>query len=139
MKYKELNLKKLRDDNGLDFAHFTYQKGMCTCCYGPKDLPKRYWKNNIIPEGDDYTYLLFSNADNGRGRVKRDDEIESYTFISWDFPIEKLHKICLDLKEQLGNEYVVLEPKSDMYSIVIFKSNHSGIEGYVTHDGYKIV
>lgn len=40
MKYKELNLKKIREDNDLDFAHFTYQKGMCSCCYGQKICQK---------------------------------------------------------------------------------------------------
>ena len=44
MKYGELNLKKIREDNDLDFAHFTYQRGMCSCCYGPWDLPARYWR-----------------------------------------------------------------------------------------------
>lgn len=33
MQYGDLNLKKIRDDNEFDFAHFTYQRGMCSCCY----------------------------------------------------------------------------------------------------------
>ena len=125
MKYKELDLKKIRDDNGLDFAHFTYQKGMCSCCYSPKDLPKRYWRNHTIPEGNDYTYILFKNADNGSGVVKREDEIKEYTCISWDFPIEKLHKICGDLQKQLGDNYVVLVPKDKSRCIlVLHKGSH---------------
>ena len=60
MKYRDLNLKKIREDNDLDFAHFTYQKGMCSCCYGPWDLPKRHWKNGIVREqSEDVQYLLF--------------------------------------------------------------------------------
>lgn len=125
MKYRDLNLKKLRDDNGLDFAHFTYSKGMCSCCYGPKDLPKSYWKDGIIPEGDDYQYILFKNADNGSGEVKRDDEIKAYQCIEWDFPIEKLEKVCRDLQEQLGNKYVVKVPESKDYCIVIEKKKNN--------------
>lgn len=130
MQYKDLNLKKIRDDNGLDFAHFTYQRGMCSCCYGPKDLPKRYWKGNTIPadDYDDYTYLLFKNADNGSGHVKRTDEIEDYTCIGWDFPMEKLEKVCKDLQAQLGEEYVVLMPTDKLTCILIFKANYPYLE-----------
>lgn len=122
MQYGDLNLKKIRDDNGLDFAHFTYQRGMCSCCYGPRDLPKRYWRGNVIPEDDyDYTYLLFKNADNGSGHVKRADEIDNYTCIEWGFPMEKLEKICKDLQEQLGDKYVVLMPTNTYTCIQIFR------------------
>jgi hypothetical protein len=125
MKYKDLNLKQIREDNSLDFAHFTYQKGMCSCCYGPKDLPKRYWKNNTIPEGNDYTYILFKNANNGSGIVKREDEIKNYTCISWRFPMEKMHSVCGDLQRQLGNEYIVLVPKDHRRCIVICKDSQT--------------
>lgn len=122
MQYGDLNLKKIRDDNGLDFAHFTYQRGMCSCCYGPRDLPKRYWRGNRIPADDyEYTYLLFKNADNGSGHVKRADEIDNYTCIEWGFPMEKLEKICKDLQEQLGDKYVVLMPTNTHTCIQIFK------------------
>ena len=136
MKYKDLNLKKLRDDNGLDFAHFTYKRGMCSCCYGPKDLAKRYWKDRTIPDHDDYTYLLFKNADNGSGCVKFEDEIEDYTCIEWDFPEEKLDAICRDLKAQLGDEYLVLKPKDRFTCIrICTKDSHSfdfeREEGYI--------
>lgn len=137
MQYKDLNLKKIRDDNGLDFAHFTYQKGMCSCCYGPRDLPKRYWRGNTIPDDDyDYTYLLFKNADNGSGHVKRTDEIEDYTCISWDFPMEKLEKICKDLQAQLGEEYVVLMPTDELTCISIFKANYPYLEDKIKSRDY---
>lgn len=71
--YSDLDLKAIRDEVGLDFAHFTYQRGMCSCCYGPKNLPKMYWKNKTIPAHDNYTYLLFKNADNGSGIVRGGD------------------------------------------------------------------
>lgn len=138
MQYGDLNLKKIRDDNGLDFAHFTYQRGMCSCCYGPRDLPKRYWRGNIIPDDDyEYTYLLFKNADNGSGHVKRTDEIENYTCIEWDFPVEKLEKVCKDLQGQVGNEYVVMVPPNEWNCIIIFgKNNIDSIERH-KKDGYK--
>jgi hypothetical protein len=137
MQYKDLNLKKIRDDNGLDFAHFTYQRGMCSCCYGPRDLPKRYWRGNTILEDSyDYTYLLFKNADNGGGHVKRADEIGDYTCIEWHFPMEKMKTICQDLQEQVGNEYVVMTPPNEMHCIIIFKkSNTDSIERH-KKDGY---
>jgi len=119
MIYKDLNLKKVRDDNGLDFAHFTYQKGQCSCCYGPKDMAKRYWKDNIIPEGDDYTYILFKNADNGSGYVKATDTIKSITFVEWDFPIEKLVPVCRSLAEQFSPEFMVLVPNNKSNTIII--------------------
>ena len=139
MMYKDLNLKKIREDNDIDFAHFTYQNGMCSCCYGPKDLPKRYWRNNTIPESDDYTYILFNNANNGSGIVRRNDEIccHSYECIEWDFPIEKLEDVCKDLQAQVGSEYVVLKPQDTRGCILICKAGSSVIEremkyGYTT-------
>lgn len=141
MKYSKLNLKKIRDDNGLDFAHFTYQKGMCSCCYGPKDLPKRYWKGGVIPDGDDYTYLLFKNADNGRGHVTRNDEIKC-DCISWKFPMEKMVDICTDLQTQVGNDYVVFMPKSNRYCIKVvarsyeFFDNEQADQHYISISEY---
>lgn len=142
MQYKDLNLKKIRDDNGLDFAHFTYQKGMCSCCYGPLDLPGRYWRGGKKPvkvqvdgfthyefdgkrvKHGDIQYLLFKNAYNGSGHVKRDDEIKDYTCIEWSFPMEKLEKVCKDLQAQLGDEYVVLIPADKLTCICIFKATY---------------
>ena len=122
MMYKELNLKKIREDNDLDFAHFTYQKGMCSCCYGPWDLPKRYWRGGVVQaRHGDAQYILFKNADNGSGHVKRTDEIDNYTCIEWGFPMEKLEKICKELQEQLGDKYVVLMPTDTYTCIQIFR------------------
>jgi hypothetical protein len=110
---------------------------MCSCCYGPRDLPKRYWRGNTILEDSyDYTYLLFNNADNGGGHVKRADEIGDYTCIEWHFPMEKMKTICQDLQEQVGNEYVVMAPPNEMHCIIIFKkSNTDSIERH-KKDGY---
>lgn len=119
MLYKDLNLAAIRDKNDLDFAHYTYKPGQCSCCYGPKDLAKKYWKKRTIPDYDDYTYLLFKNADNGSGHVKSTDKIDDGTYIMWDFPEEKLKSVCMDLQDQLGDEYIVLMPKNDRYCILI--------------------
>lgn len=140
MKYKDLNLKKIREDNDLDFAHFTYQKGMCSCCYGPWDLPKRYWRGGVVQSREkDVQYILFKNADNGSGVVKRDDEIDDYTCISWDFPIEKLENVCKDLQAQLGDEYVVLKPKNELSCILIFKKGSRYLESHLKDDRYTTI
>jgi hypothetical protein len=130
-KYKDLDLKTIREECDLDFAHFTYQKGMCSCCYSPKDLPKLYWKNRCIPtksnydffsDGEDskgYTYLLFKNADNGSGHVTKEDYIGKYTCIEWGFPMEKLDKVCSMLQEQLGDLYYIEKPTDHFTCIVI--------------------
>lgn len=137
MQYGDLNLKKIRDDNGLDFAHFTYQRGMCSCCYGPRDLPKRYWRGNVIPDDDcDYTYLLFKNADNGSGHVKRTDEIDNYTCIEWGFPMEKMERVCKDLQEQLGDKYVVLMPTDTYTCIQIFRYDYPYLADQIMKRNY---
>lgn len=117
--YKDLDLRKVRDIMGLDFAHYTYLKGQCSCCHGPKDLPKIYWRGRVIPEHGEYTYLLFKNAYNGSGCVTKKDFIQDYTCVEWRFPVDKLDKVCEILQAQLGDEYVVQKPESDMYCILI--------------------
>lgn len=139
MKYRDLNLKKLREDNDLDFAHYTYQEGMCSCCYSPKDLPKRYWKDGAIPEGDDYTYILFKNANNGSGVVHRDDEIKDYQCIGWRFDSAKLEKVCKDLQEQLGDEYIVLVPTDPCWTIVVCKSNSEYLGRELQSGHYRVI
>ena len=141
MKYKDLNLKKIREDNDLDFAHFTYQKGMCSCCYGPKHLPKRYWRGGVIPEHDNYTYLLFKNADNGSGIVKGNDEIccNLYDCIEWNFPIEKLENVCKDLQAQLGDKYVVFKPKDDSKCIIICQKGTKYAENHLKDNDYTTI
>ena len=122
--YSELDLKSIRDQVGIDFAHFTYKPGMCSCCYGPKDLPKRYWNADAykrVMEGSDaeYTYLLFKNADNGSGCVKRSDPIKDYTYIQWACSTEQLEEACRLLQDQLGSDYSVNVPESELCCIEI--------------------
>lgn len=50
MKYKDLDLRAIMEAENLDFAHWTYQRGQCSCCYGPEDQPRRYWRNGNRPE-----------------------------------------------------------------------------------------
>lgn len=46
-RYKELNLKSLREEADIDFAHFTYLKGMCSCCFPPSSFPKIYIEEKV--------------------------------------------------------------------------------------------
>lgn len=156
--YKDLNLKKLREEAGLDFAHFTYNKGQCSCCYGPLDMADRYWakgrrpqKINIThrPDGSvqgwsydrplkDVQYILFKNADNGSGRVTKEDVICSMplskrrrgcywgastyrVYIEWQFPLEKMDRVLQGLREQLDADYAVLRPKDELHCIQIVR------------------
>ena len=134
MKYKELNLKNLREEADLDFAHFTYQRGQCSCCYGPEDLPARYWRDGKKKRSD-YTYILFKNADNGSGTVRREDEITNYTCVSYRFrDSEQRDLVCRLLAEQLDETYVVLIPANSMFCIVIYT-----VEGFKREmDGSRI-
>lgn len=154
MQYKDLNLNKLRDDNGLDFAHYTYLKDMCTCCYGPFDFPKRYWKdggkpvkikdkdgchyeiNGKIVDEDNIQYILFRNAENGAGNVKDTDEIRDVQSIGWQFPMEKMQKVCKDLQGQFGNEYVVLMPTDEFTCIMVYNINYKDLDGKIKETKY---
>ena len=152
--YGELNLKQIREENDLDFAHFTYLKGQCSCCYGPMNLPAKYWKNEVIPpryvpgteiydkDGNvsggqltKYEYILFKNADNGSGIVKANDLIKDYTCVGWDFPINKMEKVCNMLLEQLDKSYYILMPKDESHCIIIrtYNSTYSDCNenGYI--------
>lgn len=117
--YSDLNLKAIREALNIDFAHFTYKQGQCSCCYGPKDLPKMYWKDRIIPEGDDYSYILFKNASNGSGTVMGRDYIKRNQCIEWGLNEEQLDGVCKMLQEQLGSGYKVIKPENNHTTIII--------------------
>ena len=139
MTYGELDLKKLREECDLDFAHFTYKKGQCTCCYGPRDLPKLYWREGIIKgEGEETHYILFKNSDFGSGTVTKKDVIKPHTCIAWKMPHEKLEKVCKELKSQLGSEYVVVMPKDKYMCIIILDKGNSHIIDY-SLEGHTII
>ena len=43
--------------------------------------------------------------------------------------MEKLNKVCQDLQEQVGDDYIVMVPPSDMSCIIVFnKSNTDNIK-----------
>lgn len=139
--YADLDLKKIRDDCGLDFARHTYSKGQCSCCYGPLDMPAQYWAKGKKPKKINVTrsekggivsyqwdrdtsnipYILFKNANNGSGRIKTLDEpVTDYTCVEHNFiSEEQQHKVCKMLQEQLGEEYVVIEPENEYTCIII--------------------
>lgn len=123
MKYKDLNLKHLREVCDIDFAHYTYKRGMCLCCYGPKDLPAIYWRNRKVlvdVDYDDISYILFKNADNGSGCVKAEDNMGQSECIEWNLTPEQLDKVIAELKKQVGDEYDVERPDSK-YKCIILK------------------
>lgn len=140
MKYQELNLEKIREDNGLDFAHFTYLRNMCTCCSTPLEFPARYWHRGVKPKTmDGVQYLIFKNADNGSGRVKKTNDIKDYECISWNFPESKLLKICKDIQTQLSEEYVVLVPQNEHFCILAIKESRTNLLKSELARGYRKV
>lgn len=119
--YSDLDLKSIREALNIDFAHFTYRHDQCSCCYGPRDLPKLYWKDGIILEGNEYSYILFKNANNGRGCVTKYDAITDGTCVSWRLNDEQLEGVVKMLQEQLGIGYKVVKPEDNKTTIVIEK------------------
>lgn len=154
--YKELNLAKVRDDNDLDFAHYTYNRGQCSCCHGPLDISKKHWRGGKKPEWivkdgetthwelngrkiaseDDYNFILFKNADNGSGSVAPDDVIKAPIFVEYNEDMERrtLVNVCASLEEQLGDGFKVLVPDSGDICILIESQ-----DAEVYDDDYKTV
>lgn len=136
-KYGDLNLKKIRDDYGLDFAHFTYLKGQRACEFSLLDFPARYWRDGKKPtkietdvsvncemngkplDKNKIWYVLFRNVGGSGGTKTRGDDIKGDVYIDWNMPKATLRKVCKALKGQLGNEYSICEPKSPAYTIII--------------------
>lgn len=126
-RYGDLDLKAIREAAGLDFAHFTYLRGQCSCCYGPKQLPARYWSGGAKrkayfeenPE-EDYSYILFKNAQNGSGIVTKGDVIEDHTYVSYaDLTDEQMNVVVEMLQDQLGDGYEVIKPEDKRVCITI--------------------
>lgn len=124
MKYRDLDLKKLRDECGLDFAHYTYKRVQCSCCYGPRDMAAIHWRGRKIKEDGDITYILYKNAYNGRGWVTKDDDVHDHDCISWKMPLKLLSKVCSALSTQYGEGFRVYKPKNDFYTIVVAKKDY---------------
>lgn len=121
LQYKDLDLKGLREKCGIDFAHYTFKKGMCSCCYGPSDFPAKYWHKGIVKEDtiENVSYILFKNADNGSGRVTRNNYLsdKKHIYIAWKLSDEQLDDVCRELENQVGSEFDVIKPESNMYCI----------------------
>lgn len=135
--YNDLNLKELREKCDIDFAHYTYKKGQCSCCYGPKDLAKTHWRKGIEITDDlrDYSYILFKNADNGSGHVTKNDHLSDIEFVSWNLNDDQLDRVCYELSVQYGEGWVVLVPKDDMTTIIIMKRTYRNFDHYFNCDG----
>lgn len=161
IKYGDLKLKYFTTYAGLDFAHYTYGKHQCSCCYGPFYMPARYWKDGKKPpryiEGTEtynekgelisgqpreISYILFKNAYNGSGAVTKKDLIEDHTYIGWKMPAEKLGLVCDMLAKQLGKDYRVLKPLDKDYCIQIRTTeslNRYPLENSRDKDAYVVV
>ena len=159
--YKDLNLKEIREECELDFAHYTYGRGQCSCCYGPFDMPARYWKNSKKPtevkdgrfvvgyeiDGKPFnkkemTYILFKNADNGCGTVTRNDEIKDNTCVSFHFKDNKQkNKACQMLLDQLDSDYVLAVPEENDCCILILlvEGDSFKTRADMTYCNYKYV
>lgn len=132
--YKELDLISFRKKEDIDFCHYTYKRGQCSCCYGPSDLPSLYWKNRTIRKDRDVKYLLYKNANNGSGTRKGTDETNDIDFISWgNLDRTELEKICMDLSINYGEEYVILVPSSDWSTIIVLYKNYYQFSDYISH------
>ena len=128
MKYKDLDLKHLREVCDIDFAHYTYKRGQCSCCYGPKDLPPMYWRHRKVlvdVDYDDISYILFKNADNGGGIRRANDELDRIEFIEWNLTPEQLDKVIAELKRQVGDEYDVIYPESKLVCIKLVRKEEN--------------
>lgn len=131
-KYKDLDLAKIREEHGLDFAHYTFQPGQCSCCYGPMQQPGAFWRGGkrpvYHPKSRSYTlggkpfdtenmrYILFENADDGStsGCVDGEDVIENYTYVKYQLrDLEEVEKISEAIAEQLDDDYAVLIPENE--------------------------
>lgn len=142
--YGQLDLKKIMDAENLDFARWTYGRGQCSCCYGPLDMPAKYWKGKKKPierkigkqmtkyflgdepfDQEKMRYILFKNAFNGSGIVTADETIAGNVCIEYQLDdMEQVRRICSMLRDQLDEDYVVVEP-DDMNTCIII----SGIDG----------
>lgn len=135
MLYKDLNLKELREKCDIDFAHYTYKKYQCSCCYGPKDMAKKYWKNGKIKE-DNFTYILFKHARDCGGYVKPEDTINDVEYIKWVLTPEELIEVCKKLQTQMP-EYTIFVPKEPANTIIAIKSGakvESNIVNYISNN-----
>ena len=143
--YADLDLVKIREECRLDFARHTYSKGQCSCCYGPVDMPAKYWAKGKKPKriNKEYdkdgrlrswsydrnlrtiSYILFKNAYNGSGYIKSLDEpVRDCTCIEYRFANdEQKMKVCEMLQEQLGDEYEVEVPENALTCIVLRLKN----------------
>lgn len=123
--YSDLDLKSLAIECGLDFAHYTYEPGMCSCCFGPLRFSDCYWVNGSkgrkrAENIGNYTYILFKNAENGSGVVSDSDLIENDTYIGYRVNNKnQLLKVCEHLQKQLGNDYEIVIPDDFSYCIEI--------------------
>lgn len=121
LQYRDLDLKGLREKCDIDFAHYTYIDNMCSCCYGPRDFPARYWRNGVIKDDKDISFILFKNASNGSGQVKRTDYLsdQRQICIEWSLNDAQLDAVIKELEKQVGSEFNVIKPDDEYRCIIL--------------------
>lgn len=138
--YKDLSLDKLRDSCNLDFAHYTYKRGQCSCCYGPKNQSKIHWRNRTIPDGEDYTYILYKNANNGSGIVTKNTCLRPIEFIEYRFnSAQQKVDVCRYLQDMYGSDWVVLMPESDLATIIVVNREYYLFDYYINAKGHIMI
>ena len=137
--YKDLRIDDLRKETDIDFAHYTYRKGQCSCCYGPRDQASIHWKDRKIRDDEDVQYIIFNNSDNGSGAVKANDTVSDIEFIEWGLTDENLEKVCSALSKHFGEDFIVVKPISNMRTIIVlYKYAEPKIENdFYTYEKYK--
>lgn len=128
MLYGDLNLYELMEVAELDFAHYTYEYGDCSCCFGPRDMSEEYWisyeryEEVIENPKEPISYILFKNASNGSGEVSYDDPIQDGASIGYEFKSDEQKELVMkELQRQLGDGYKVVPPIQENACIVIEK------------------
>ena len=82
-------------------------------------------RRNKAEKTRDFSFILFKNAYNGSGSVRKKDVIGrhkyeySSVYILWSLSEEQMDLVCSLLQEQLGPGYKVVRPKNSMYCIEI--------------------
>ncbi len=97
--YKDLDLNKLMEVSGIDYIYFQ--------------------KKPDVVFNDKTTYAFFkNNGVNILDNIKPEDNFRD-VFVLWECDFDKMHKLCAELKNQLGDRYRIIIPTNMHSSIEI--------------------
>ena len=84
-----------------------------------------------------FTYILFKNACNSSGSVKKKDPIKDFQCISYNVTDDaQLQLICDELQKQLGDDFIVFRPKTYKTCIMIINKNTENVENINQNEYY---